>query len=1348
SGTINLSVRATAHVGSTAVSANGSLAVTVAPVADAPLLAVLPASGLEDQPITLNILGRLQDQDGSETLSYIVSGLPVGASLSAGVLVPGVGYLVQPAQLAGLTVTPPANYSGSFNLTVAATAAEGLGGVATTVATLPVTVAGVADIPTLVALPAAGLANSPIPLVVAPVLNDLDGSEQLSITITGVPSGGVLNHGTLAAIAADGSTSWSLSPGQLVGLTLTPPHNYSGILDLTVRATATETSGGSQASATSHIAVTVAPGLGLPDLGHSDLSVSLGAAIGIEGQALPLNLLTGLSTVALAADVNTVLVSGLPAGATLNHGALQANGSYLLTLADLTGLTLTPPANFSQNFNLAVSFGVGQGAGALTVNGSLAVQMTGMADAPTLLVSNIAGAYHSPIPLTIVGALTDLTGAESLSYVLSGIPNGARLSAGVNNGNGSWTVQPGQLAGLTITPPLSFSGSLPITVTAQSQTADGSMASLSKVLTVTVASEVLPVLTGLLLNPVKGLEDSAITIGTSLVSLNLLGALSITIGGVPAGATLSAGTKNGDGTWTVSQGLLSTLKITPPANDSSDFQLGISVKVLGITTQIGLLNVNVEGVADLPTVTFSAPVGVEDQPLALSIGGVLGDLDGSEVLSFVVKGLPAGASLSAGSYNAATGDWVLSAAQVVGLKLNPPANFSGTLNFQVGGVASELEGNFNLNLRNVSVTIAPVTDTPILTLAKAAGNEDNAIALNIGLALGDKDGSESFTSIQVTGVPAGATLNHGTNLGNGVWSLTMADLSGLTVTPPAHFSGTLTLGVSATAQDGTATPVTVSGNLSVAVAGVADTPSLNVGALTVQSGASVALGINSALIDTSGSEQLSVTIGNLPAGAVLSAGQNNGDGTWTVSAGQLAGLRLTLPQGLSGDVNLSVTALALETQTGSQAHASSTLTLHVQPQMPALHLAALDVTVQEDGVVPLDLRVVTDNAALSGAVTVTVTGVPDGGSLSAGTNLGHGTWSLTAAQLVGLTLRPPANSDADFNLGITARVTGPGGVEGSVGGQVHVTVTAVADMPTLHVSGAVGLSGAGIPLDIQSVLTDLDGSETLHVTVAGLPAGARLSAGTDNHDGSWTLAPADLVNLSLHAPDGSSGGLGLTVTATAREAAGGSAALSANLHVSLSAADGALAGDLLVAGGLNLSLLGGQTVSRAIITLDPLDFHDGDGLYLAGLQLETLPDGRVLIASTNIEVLGGGFDETHHALILSGTADVSVYQSVLRSLSLDAGADSGVRHISIDLYDQAGATIPAGHYDTSWNIDNDGGLGIPLGMLSAPLFDGGAGLDGLGNDGLPLVDPFGHDSGSSTVDVTNDPLHPLDHTGT
>ena len=79
-----------------------------------------------------------------------------------------------------------------------------------------------------------------------------------------------------------------------------------------------------------------------------------------------------------------------------------------------------------------------------------------------------------------------------------------------------------------------------------------------------------------------------------------------------------------------------------------------------------------------------------------------------------------------------------------------------------------------------------MADAPTLTVTSSAtGDEDSAIALTITSSLLDTDGSETL-SIEITGVPAGATLSAGTDNGGGSWTLTPAELAGLTITPPAR----------------------------------------------------------------------------------------------------------------------------------------------------------------------------------------------------------------------------------------------------------------------------------------------------------------------------------------------------------------------------------------------------------------------------------------------------------------------------------------------------------------------------------------------------------------------------------
>src|SRR4029453_8676998 len=93
----------------------------------------------------------------------------------------------------------------------------------------------------------------------------------------------------------------------------------------------------------------------------------------------------------------------------------------------------------------------------------------------------------------------------------------------------------------------------------------------------------------------------------------------------------------------------------------------------------------------------------------------------------------------------------------------------------------------------------------------------------------------------------------------------------------------------------------------------------------------------------------------------------------------------------------------------------------------------------------------------SESLSIRISGVPAGATLSAGTNLGGGVWQLTAAQLAGLTLMPRANSDSDFDLTVTAtsKEKGNGDTAATVG-TIHVTVDAVADAPKLAVTDATG----------------------------------------------------------------------------------------------------------------------------------------------------------------------------------------------------------------------------------------------------------------------------------------------------
>jgi Ca2+-binding RTX toxin-like protein len=1107
SGSFDLTVTVTSQDGNDTASISDTITVAVAGVADKPALDVSNVSGTEDSAIALDIDAGLTDS--SEVLSVTISGVPEGATLSAGTDNGDGSWTLSAADLNGLSIIPADDFSGSFDLTVTAQSADG-DDVATTTGSITVDVAGVVDAPMLEVSDASGNEDSAITLDIDAGLTD--SSEVLTVTISGVPEGATLSAGT-----DNGDGSWTLSAADLNGLTITPTDDFSGSFDLTV--TAQSADGNDIATATDTITVDVAGVADTPTLDVSDTS-------GSEDSAIALDIDAGLTD---SSEVLTVTISGVPEGANLSAGTDNGDGSWTLSAADLNGLTITPAEDFSGSLDLTVTAQSADGEDVATSSGTITVDVTGVADAPTLEVSDTSGSEDSAIALDIDAGLTD--SSEVLSVTISGVPEGATLSAGTNNGDGSWTLSAADLNGLTITPADDFSGSFDLTVTAQS--ADGSdIATATDTITVDVTGVAdLPTLDAA---DASGSEDSAIALDIDAGLTDSSEVLTVTISGVPEGATLSAGTDNGDGSWTLSTVDLNGLSITPAEDFSGSFDLTVTAQSADgsdIATATDTITIDVAGVADTPTLEVSNASGYEDRTIALDIDA--GVTDSSEALTVTISGVPDGATLSAGTNNG-DGSWTLDAGDLDGLRIRPVHNYSGS--FDLGVTAQSADGSDIASASGIiTVEVAGVADRPLLDVSDASGNEDSAIALDIDASL--TDDSEVLT-VTVSGVPEGAILSAGTNNGDGSWTLGADDLEGLTITPPENFSGSFDLSVVARSTDGdssastsdpirlTRTPHFGSNTITVEVTGVADAPTLDVADASGSEDSAIALDIDAGLTDSS--EVLTVTISGVPEGATLSAGTDNGDGTWTLGSDQLAGLTITPSDDFSGSFELGVTATSADGE--DIATTTGSITVDVAGVADAPTLDVTDASGNEDSAIALDINAgLTDSGEV---LTVTISGVPEGATLSAGTDNGDGTWTLGSGDLEGLTITPADDFSGSFELGVTA-TSADGEDIATTTGSITVDVAGVADAPTLDVTDASGNEDSAIALDIDAGLTD--SSEVLTVTISGVPEGATLSAGTDNGDGSWTLSATDLNGLTITPADDFSGSFELGVTATSAD---------------------------------------------------------------------------------------------------------------------------------------------------------------------------------------------------------------------
>ena len=94
-----------------------------APVPTGPETLVLAVSqGTEDTPVAIDILTPLQALGTVTAATATVSGIPAGATLSAGTAGPGGTVTLQHSDLSGLTITPAPDATGTFTLSVAVTA--------------------------------------------------------------------------------------------------------------------------------------------------------------------------------------------------------------------------------------------------------------------------------------------------------------------------------------------------------------------------------------------------------------------------------------------------------------------------------------------------------------------------------------------------------------------------------------------------------------------------------------------------------------------------------------------------------------------------------------------------------------------------------------------------------------------------------------------------------------------------------------------------------------------------------------------------------------------------------------------------------------------------------------------------------------------------------------------------------------------------------------------------------------------------------------------------------------------------------------------------------------------------
>ena len=214
----------------------------------------------------------------------------------------------------------------------------------------------------------------------------------------------------------------------------------------------------------------------------------------------------------------------------------------------------------------------------------------------------------------------------------------------------------------------------------------------------------------------------------------------------------------------------------------------------------------------------------------------------------------------------------------------------------------------------------------------------------------------------------------------------------------------------------------------------------------------IPLTIDVALADMDGSETLGdLLIDGLPAGALLSAGTDNGDGSWTLTPAQLAGLILTPPLNYNGDFILTVTATATETANSDTASTTIELPITVLPvnDLPVITSSAT-ATIDENTTAVIT---VTATDPEGDVPTFSITGGDDGALFNIDANSGALTF------IMGPDFETPGDVDADniYDVEVTAD-DGNGGLTAQT---LAITVNGVNEAPTFNVGDGIVTTAIG-----------------------------------------------------------------------------------------------------------------------------------------------------------------------------------------------------------------------------------------------------------------------------------------------
>ncbi|MEZ9721015.1 tandem-95 repeat protein [Vibrio splendidus] len=782
----------------------------------------------------------------------------------------------------------------------------------------------------------------------------------------------------------------------------------------------------------------------------------------------------------------------------------------------------------------------------------------------------IIGTEDTPVPLDIDAALTDTDGSENLAILIEDVPEGSSLSAGTDNGDGTWSLQPEELAGLEFIPSGDFNGDVVLTVNATSTDVDtGTTATATQDVTIHISpANDAPEVDGDI--SAVTAEDNSITLTQEQLLEHAvdidgddLSAINLTTNDENATVQM-----NDDGSFT----------ITPSENFNGNIEFSYDVTDGEDMVAAGL-DLTVTPVNDAP----------EPQDQAFTIGE-----DG--VLNFTDADLLTGATdvegddLTVESVTYTGADGVLTDNGDGSYGFAPNENFNGDVNFSF-----DVSDGTDTVQANIEVSVTPENDPPVAGSTSYTVHEDNSITISNEQLLAnssDIEGEVAIDNVTYSGADGVFEDN-----GDGTY----------TFLPNENFNGEVSLDVVVTDEDG-ATEATTAG---ITVLEVNDPPIAG----------STSYSVNEDEVITISSEQLLANASDIEGEvAIDSVSYTGADGIFTDNGNGT--FSFAPNENFDGDVSLDVVVTDEDGAT-----TATTASIDVLPINDPPVSGDLSYSIDEDGSIVLTQEQLLSQASDVDGDDLTASNLSAGDNATVVDN-GDGTFTVTP--------------DADFNGNIDLSFDISDGTE-SIVANADLTVNPINDLPTSDDVYANVDEDNIITITQEQLLAnaaDIEGDDLVASDLTLVGDDATI---VDNGDGTFSITPSENFNGYIDV---------------AYSISDGDTPIAANLGLTVDPVNDAPIVSADVA--ITIEEDGSYTITQEELLQFATDIEDDDMTAIIGEQGDdTTVTGTVLDAETGSPVAG---------------ADVTLTDNVGHSYETETD-QSGNYSVSGPVVDQGTITI-------------------------------------------------------------------------